>query len=262
MNATTSLFQLEGQSALITGATGALGSAAARALASAGVKLTLAAGNAVELAKLESELKKSGTEVVSVARRPASAGDAEAIVSAAVAAYGKIDLVLAASGMNVVAPITEMPVERFDAVMDANVRGTWLLCQAAGRQLLKQGTGGSVVLVSSTRGRLGHPAGYSAYCPSKAAIDLLAKTLSAEWGPKGIRVNVIARTVFLSNLTTWMYEDTEKGRTTRNAMLARIPLGRLAEPDDLVGPIMFFFSQASKFCTGQVLYLDGGYTAC
>jgi NAD(P)-dependent dehydrogenase (short-subunit alcohol dehydrogenase family) len=262
MNATTSLFQLEGQSALITGATGALGSAAARALASAGVKLTLAAGNAVELAKLESELKKSGTEVVSVARRPASAGDAEAIVSGAVAAYGKIDLVLAASGMNVVAPITEMPVERFDAVMDANVRGTWLLCQAAGRQLLKQGTGGSVVLVSSTRGRLGHPAGYSAYCPSKAAIDLLAKTLSAEWGPKGIRVNVIAPTVFRSNLTAWMYEDTEKGRTTRNAMLARIPLGRLAEPDDLVGPIMFFFSQASKFCTGQVLYLDGGYTAC
>jgi NAD(P)-dependent dehydrogenase (short-subunit alcohol dehydrogenase family) len=59
-----------------------------------------------------------------------------------------------------------------------------------------------------------------------------------------------------------MYEDTEKGNATRNAMLSRIPLGRLAEPDDLVGPIMFFFSQASKFCTGQVLYLDGGYTAC
>ena len=195
MNTAPSLFQLEGQSVVITGATGALGSAAARALASAGAQLTLAGGNAAELAKLEDELKKAGAEVVAVARRPVSAADAEAMVTAAVAAHGKLDLVLSASGMNVVAPITDMPVERFDAVMDANVRGTWLLCQAAGRQLIKQGTGGSVVLVSSTRGRLGHPAGYSAYCPSKAAIDLLAKTLAAEWGPKNIRVNVIAPTV-------------------------------------------------------------------
>jgi NAD(P)-dependent dehydrogenase (short-subunit alcohol dehydrogenase family) len=262
MNVEASLFQLEGQSVLITGATGAMGSAAARALASAGAKLTLAGGNRAELMNLEDELKKSGAEVVSVARRPESPADTEAMVSAAVDAHGQLNLVLAASGMNFVAPITDMPIERFDAVMDANVRGTWLLCQAAGRQLIKQGTGGSVVLVSSTRGRLGHPAGYSAYCPSKAAIDLLAKTLAAEWGPKGIRVNAIAPTVFRSNLTAWMYEDTEKGNATRNAMLSRIPLGRLAEPDDLVGPIIFFFSQASKFCTGQVLYLDGGYTSC
>lgn len=262
MNLAPSLFQLKGRSAIITGATGAMGSAAARALASAGAKLTLAGGNVSELTKLEDDLKTSGAEVVSVARRVTSSRDAEAMVSAAVAAYGKLDLVLSASGMNVVAPIADMPVERFDAVMDANVRGTWLLCQAAGRQLIQQGTGGSVVLVSSTRGRLGHPAGYSAYCPSKAAIDLLAKTLAAEWGPKGIRVNVIAPTVFRSNLTAWMYEDTEKGNATRNAMLSRIPLGRLAEPDDLVGPIMFFFSEASRFCTGQILYIDGGYTAC
>jgi len=262
MNAPTSLFQVEGKSALITGATGALGSAAARALAAAGAKLTLAAGNAAELSKLEGELKKSGAEVVCVTRRPASPQDAEAMVDASVAAYGKLDLVLAASGMNFVAPITDMPVERFDEVMNANVRGTWLLCQAAGRRLIKQGTGGSVVLVSSTRGRLGHPAGYSAYCSSKAAIDLLTKTLAAEWGSKGIRVNAIAPTVFRSKLTAWMYENTEKGNATRTAMLSRIPLGRLAEPDDLVGSILFFFSQASQFVTGQILYLDGGYTAC
>jgi NAD(P)-dependent dehydrogenase (short-subunit alcohol dehydrogenase family) len=262
MVAGASMFQLEGQSVLITGATGALGSAAAKALAAVGARLTLAGGNSAELAKLEDELKRSGASVVSVARRPASPEDAEAMVEASVAAHGKLDLVLAASGMNYVSPIVDMPVERFDAVMEANVRGNWLVCQAAGRQLIKQGTGGSVVLVSSTRGKLGHPAGYSAYCPSKAAIDLLAKTLAAEWGAKGIRVNVIAPTVFRSNLTAWMYEDTEKGNATRNAMLSRIPLGRLAEPDDLVGPIMFFFSQASRFCTGQVLYLDGGYTVC
>src|SRR5579872_5632972 len=143
MKAGPTLFQLEGQSVLITGATGALGSAAARALAAAGAELTLAGGNNLELAKLEDELKKSGAKVASIARRPASPADADAMVSTAVAAHGKLDLVLAASGMNYVAPITDMPVERFDAVMDANVRGSWLLCQAAGKQLIKQGTGGS-----------------------------------------------------------------------------------------------------------------------
>ncbi len=145
---------------------------------------------------------------------------------------------LVASGMNHVAPITDMDVTDFDRVLDANVRGSWLICQAAGRQLLEQGDGGSVVLVSSTRGRLGHPAGYTAYCPSKAAVDLLAKSLAAEWGRAGIRVNAIAPTVFRSELTAWMYADDEKARTTREAMLARIPLGRLAEPEDFAGALI------------------------
>jgi NAD(P)-dependent dehydrogenase (short-subunit alcohol dehydrogenase family) len=262
VSGTAELFDIKGKSALITGATGALGSAAAKALAGAGARLTIAGGNAKELAQLENELKKGGAETVAVTLRPSTLENTDAMVEAAVKAFGGLDFVLAASGMNFVSPIVDMPPERFDEVMDANVRGTWLLCKSAGRQLLKQGKGGSVVLVSSTRGRLGHPAGYTAYCPSKAAIDLLAKSLAAEWGPKGIRVNVIAPTVFRSNLTAWMYADDEKGRATRTAMLSRIPLGRLAEPDDLVGPVLFFFSQASRFCTGQVLYLDGGYTAC
>jgi NAD(P)-dependent dehydrogenase (short-subunit alcohol dehydrogenase family) len=184
------------------------------------------------------------------------------MVQAAVQAHGGLHGVLAASGMNHVAPITSMDVADFQRVQDANVRGSWLVCQAAGRQLIEQGRGGSVVLVSSTRGRLGHPAGYSAYCASKAAVDLLAKSLAAEWGPAGIRVNAIAPTVFRSALTAWMYDDDERGRATREAMLARIPLGRLAEPEDLVGPLQFLLSDASAFITGQVLYLDGGYTAC
>ena len=147
-------------------------------------------------------------------------------------------------------------------MMDANVRGSWLMAQAAGRVMLEQDRGGSVILVSSTRGKLGHPAGYSAYCPSKAAVDLLAKSLAAEWGGAQIRVNAIAPTVFRSELTAWMYADDEKGRTTREAMLSRIPLKRLAEPDDFIGALIYLLSDASSFLTGQVLYLDGGYTAC
>jgi NAD(P)-dependent dehydrogenase (short-subunit alcohol dehydrogenase family) len=184
------------------------------------------------------------------------------MIRATIQAHGSLNGVLVASGMNHVAPITSMDVADFQRVQDANVRGSWLVCQAAGRQFIEQGRGGSIVLVSSTRGRLGHPAGYTAYCPSKAAVDLLAKSLAAEFGPHQIRVNALAPTVFRSGLTAWMYADDERGRATREAMLARIPLGRLAEPDDLTGALQFLLSDASAFITGQVLYVDGGYTAC
>jgi NAD(P)-dependent dehydrogenase (short-subunit alcohol dehydrogenase family) len=210
---------------------------------------------------LEAQLREAGAEVELVARRPDSADDAEAMVDAAVRAHGRVDLLVTAAGVNKVAFIQEQDPDDWQAVMDANVRGTWLACRAAGRRMLEQGEGGKVVLVSSTRGKLGHPAGYSAYCASKAAIDGLTRTLACEWGKHGITVNAIGPTVFRSALTGWMFEDEGPGKAVREAMLARIPLGRLGEPEDLVGPLVFLLSDASKFVTGQVLYADGGYTA-
>ncbi|BBY10448.1 SDR family NAD(P)-dependent oxidoreductase [Mycobacterium marseillense] len=257
---TATRFSVRDKSIVVTGATGALGGVAARALAEAGARLTLAGGDADGLARLVDDAGIDTAAVVD--RRPDTPADAEAIVQAALARHGRLDGVLVASGMNHVAPITEMAVEDFDLVMNANARGAWLVCQAAGRVLLEQRAGGSVVLVSSVRGTLGHPAGYTAYCPSKAATDLLAKSLAAEWGPAGIRVNALAPTVFRSELTEWMYTDDEKGRATREAMFARIPLRRFAEPDDFVGALIYLLSDASAFFTGQVMYLDGGYTAC
>lgn len=252
-------FSVAGQSILVVGATGALGRAAALALAEGGARLTLTAGNAEALAAVAAEC---GEGAVQVARRADSEEDADAMVAAAVEAHGGLDGVVLAAGTNVVAPIVEMAPETWDSVMAANVRGPWLVCRSAGRQLIAQGRGGSVVLISSARGKLGHPAGYSAYCPSKAAVDLLAKTLGAEWGAHGIRVNAIAPTVFRSPVTAWMFGDDERATTVRTAFLSRIPLGRLEEPDDLTGPVQFLLSPASAFITGHVLYADGGYTAC
>jgi NAD(P)-dependent dehydrogenase (short-subunit alcohol dehydrogenase family) len=256
-----SIFDVAGRSALITGATGALGAAAARALAANGARLTLTAGGAEALEQLGAELRDQGAEVELVARRPNSAEDAEAMAEAAVKAHGRIDLLVTAAGVNRVAMITEQDPEEWQSVMDANVRGSWLACRAAGRRMLDRGEGGKVVLVSSTRGKLGHPAGYSAYCTSKSAVDGLTKTLACEWGAKGITVNAIAPTVFRSDLTAWMYEEAGRGKQVREAMLARIPLGRLGEPDDFVGPLLFLLSPASNFVTGQIVYVDGGYTA-
>ena len=255
------LFDVSGRSVLITGATGAFGKVAATALAAAGARVTIAGGNATALDELAGQIADGGGSVESVPRRPETEEDTDAMVAAAVRVHGGLDILVTASGTNKVAPIVEQSPEDWQAVMDANVKGSWLACRSAGRQMLGQGRGGKVVLVSSTSGRLGLPSGYSAYCPSKAAVDLLAKTLACEWGAQKINVNAIAPTVFRSDLTAWMYEDEGKGRATREAMLSRIPLGRLGEPEDFVGALLFFLSSASDFCTGQVLYVDGGYTA-
>lgn len=255
------LFDVAGHSALVIGATGAFGQMASRVLAAGGARLTLTGANKEKLHALAASLDASGGAIELVERRPDAEADAEAMVRAAVARHGRLDIVVVASGLNKVAPTVEQPVEDWDAVMDANVKGPWLVCRAAGKQFMSQGSGGKVVLLSSTRGRLGHPAGYSAYCPSKAAVDLLAKTLACEWGPHQINVNAIAPTVFRSDLTAWMYAEEGRGAETRKAMLSRIPLGRLAEPEDFAGALLYFVSRASNFCTGQVLYVDGGYTA-
>lgn len=246
---------------LITGATGALGAAAARTLAAAGAKLTLAAGSAHELAALAAELKDGGVTVVAIERRADSEVDATAIVDAALAAHGRIDVLVVASGTNEAAPIESLAVESWERVMDANVRASWLMARAVGPHMIAQAARGKVVLISSTRGKLGHPAGYTAYCPSKSAIDGLTRALACEWGRHNICVNAIAPTVFRSKLTEWMFAEEGRGRQTREAMLQRIPLGRLGEPDDLMGILLYLVSPAGDFCTGQTIYVDGGYTA-
>jgi len=145
--------------------------------------------------------------------------------------------------------------------MDGNVTGSWLMARAVGKQLIAQGRGGKVVLMSSARAKLGHPAGYSAYCASKAAVEGITRALGCEWGVHRITVNAIAPTVFRSPLTAWMFEDTDRAKAVRAGFLSRVPLGRLGEPEDLAGPLLFLVSKASDFYTGHTLDADGGYTA-
>jgi NAD(P)-dependent dehydrogenase (short-subunit alcohol dehydrogenase family) len=255
------MFEVAGKVALVTGASGAFGMVAARVLAGAGCKLVLAAGKAGELAAIAAECREGGAEVAEVNSRPDSEAACAALVQAAVSAFGRLDILVVASGMNKVAKIDEMAPETFAAVMDANVTQSWLLARAATVQMKAQGEGGKIVLVSSARGLLGHPAGYTAYCASKAAVDGITKALGCELGPTGITVNAIAPTVFRSPLTAWMFADTPEAEAVRKGFLARVPKGRLGEPEDLAGPLLFLSSKASDFYTGHILYADGGYTA-
>ncbi len=256
----SNLFNIEGQTALITGATGAFGEIAATTLSRAGCNLVLAAGGAEKLEAVATRLRSEGANVATRALRPSSESQCAELVEVAVAEFGQLNIIVVGSGMNDVDNIDALTPERWQRVMDANVRDPWLLCRAAAPQFKKQRSG-KVVLVSSARSILGHPAGYSAYCPSKSAVDGLVRALGCEWGSIGVTVNAIAPTVFRSPLTAWMFEDNEKANTARANFLTRIPIGRLGEPEDLVGALLFLASSASNFMTGQVIRPDGGYTA-
>ena len=251
------MFNINGRVALITGA---FGSGAARVLAEAGCRLVLAAGKTSELAALAAECRAGGAEVVEINARPSSAAACADKVARAVDGFGSLDILVVASGMNKVAKIDAMEPVAFAAVIDANVTQSWLLARAATVQMKAQGSG-KIVLVSSARELLWHPAGYSAYCASKAAVDGMTRALGCELGPLGITVNAIAPTVFRAPLTAWMFEDTDNAKAARAGFLARVPKGRLGEPEDLAGPLLFLAPNASDFYTGHILYADAGYTA-
>lgn len=261
LNNPLSLFDIRGKTAIVTGASGAFGALAAKTLAGAGANVVLAASKQADLDRVGGECKSLGAKTATVALRPGSEDTCAKIVQAAVDAFGGVDILVVAGGLNKVAKIVDQKIEDFLEVMDANVNQSWLMARAAGKQMLKQGRGGKVILTSSARGILGHPAGYTAYCASKSAVDGITKALGCEWGETGITVNALGPTVFRSPLTAWMYEDSERAQTVRKGFLARVPKGRLGEPEDLAGPLLFLASKASDFYTGHILYADGGYTA-
>ena len=256
-----SLFDVKGKVALVTGASGAFGRGCAIALGALGARLVLASGSKDELETVAGEVREVGGEAVTVARRPDTLEDAQAMLDAALAAYGRVDQLVVASGMNKAGFINEMPYEEWQKVMDANVRGIWFMAKAVGTYWLNNKVRGKVLLLSSVRGRHGNISGYTAYCASKGATDSLTHVLATEWAKHGITVNAIAPTVFRSKLTAWMFGDDQLGQATRARTLSRIPLGRLGEVEDLIGMAIYLLSPASDFTTGQVIYVDGGFTA-
>jgi len=256
-----SLFDVRDKVAIITGASGSFGHACAVALGALGAKLLLASGTAEELETVVKDVRDVGGNVASIVRRPDTLADAEAILKAALDAYGRVDQLVVASGTNKAGFIENQSYEDWQRVMDANVRGPWLMAKAVGSYWIKESIKGKVVLMSSTRGRHGNFSGYTAYCSSKGATDALTRVLATEWAKYGTTVNAIAPTTFRSKLTEWMWKDDDVGNATRTRTLSRIPLGRLGEAEDLVGMAIYLLSPASDFCTGQVMYVDGGFTA-
>ena len=252
------LFDLTGKSALVTGGTGALGSMAAKALAGAGASVTLAGAKKEQLNELVDAINSAGGKAYGVNLRPNTEENVAAMIEAVQKKQGGLDILIVASGFNKPGNSQEATAADFDLVLDANVRQTFLICRAAGKVMIEQGRGGKIVITSSVRGQVATNNAI-AYCTSKAATDMLTKCFSAEFAPKGITVNAIAPTVFRSNLTAWLFEEEGRGAEARKGVLQRIPVGRLGEPADFIGSLIFLSSPASDFMTGHIMYVDGGF---
>jgi len=250
------LFDVSGKVALITGATGGFGHTTAMALAMAGVKVMATGRTEDKLKDLAGEIEQAGGVASFSAGSPIDHDDVKRVVKDTVDTFGGIDILITAAGVNKPSPIIEQPLEEWEMIMDANVKGTWLFCKEVGKVMIEQGKGGKVILLGSARGELGM-ANYSGYSPSKGAVHLMAKSLGCEWGQYGINVNAIAPTIFRTALTQWMFDD----QAFYKNFLKRIPIGRLGEPEDFIGTVIFLSSKASDFLTGAIICADGGYTA-
>ncbi|AYD40193.1 SDR family oxidoreductase [Clostridium fermenticellae] len=252
------LFDVKGKVALITGATGAFGKAVAFGYGHAGMKVFITGRGDTKCKALCDELKLAGIECGYSIGDPAVEEDVQKVVKDAVAKFGEINVLVTAAGYNNPQPIVEQKLTEWKKIMDSDVQGTWLFCKYVGQQMIDQGKGGKVIMVSSARSKMGM-ANYTGYCTAKAGIDLMAQSLACEWTARyGINVNTVNPTVFRSDLTEWMFDT---GSAVYKNFLKRLPIGRLGEPEDFIGPCIFLASSASDFMTGANIATEGGYWA-
>jgi len=252
------LFDVQGKVALITGATGALGKAVSKGYGLAGMNVMVTGRKEETCKALCDELTAEGIECGYSIGEPAVEEDVIKVVGDTIARFGEINVLVTAAGYNNPQPIVEQELSMWKKIMDSDVQATWLFCKYAGEQMIKQGKGGKVIMVSSARSKMGM-AGYTGYCTAKGGIDLMAQSLACEWTAKySINVNTINPTVFRSDLTEWMFDPASE---VYKNFLKRLPIGRLGEPEDFVGPCLFLASKASDFMTGANVATEGGYWA-
>jgi NAD(P)-dependent dehydrogenase (short-subunit alcohol dehydrogenase family) len=249
------LFDLTGKVALVVGGHGGLGKAIALGMADAGADVAIASRNLQELKATAKEIESKRRKSLALSVDVVDAKQVERMVEDMLKVFPRIDILVNGAGLAIRKPADTFPIEEWQRVMDVNTRGTFLCCQTVGKSMIKQKSG-KIINISSVRGRYGLPVGYAAYCASKGAVDTLTRTLACEWAKHNVLVNAIAPTVVETELTKELLADVEYAKT----MKARIPMGRWALTEDIVGPCIFFASDASNFVTGQILYIDGGVT--
>jgi gluconate 5-dehydrogenase len=251
-----SLFDLKGKVAMVTGGSGGFGRAVAIGLAAHGADVAVAGRTLAGLEETAGEIRKLGRKAVAISADVVDSRSVEQMVARTQEEFGKINILITSAGIALRSPAEEMPIGDWQKVMDVNVKGTFLCCQAVSRVMIKQG-GGKIITVSSIRGLVGHPGGYSAYGTSKGAVHMLTRQLAMEWAKYKINVNSIAPCIFWTPLTEPILSDEKM----YNLFMSRIPWGRAAEPEDFVGAAVFLSSDASELVTGHILYVDGGSVA-
>jgi NAD(P)-dependent dehydrogenase (short-subunit alcohol dehydrogenase family) len=255
----TNMFDLSGKVAVVAGGGGGFGHAQALGLADAGADVIVASRKLEHLEPIAKEIQGKGRKSLAIAVDVSEEKSVAAMVDTVLKEFPRIDILVNAHGISIRKPAETFPIDEWQQVMDINTRGTFLCCQAVGQEMIKQKSG-RIINLSSVRGRYGLPANYAAYCASKGAVDTLTRTLACEWAKHNVLVNAVAPTVVETPLT--MTPEALLNPDFAKSMKARIPMGRWALPEDIVGATIFFASPASNFITGQILYIDGGVTTC
>ena len=249
------LFDLTGKVALITGSTKGIGRAIAQRMAEAGARVVISSRNQDACEAVAAQICASGGQAVAIACNINYREQLQHLVEESVRQLGQIDVLVCNAALNPwYGPSRDMPDEAFDKIMNANVGSAHRLCQRVIPAMAARG-GGEVIIVSSIAGIQG-TAMLGAYGISKAADMALARNLAVEWGPHNVRVNCIAPGLVRTDFARALWENPE----TYAATVARYPLRRIGEPDEIAGAAIFLASAAGSFITGQTLVIDGGGT--
>jgi NAD(P)-dependent dehydrogenase (short-subunit alcohol dehydrogenase family) len=248
--------RLDGKRALITGATKGIGADIARAFAAAGANLVLSGRDDAELSAARAALTDEyGCEVVTAAVDLAHPGGPAELASLAGDAFGGLDVLVNNAGISHPQPVVDTDPDLFDATVAVNLRAPALLASAVGAAMVAQGTGGSIITVASAAALAPLPDHY-AYCASKAGLVMATKVLARELGPHGIRANSVCPTVVLTEMGQRVWGEQAKAAP----MIARIPLGRFAVPQEVSDTVVWLASDAASMINGVDIPVDGGYT--
>ena len=247
------LFDLTGRVAIVTGGSVGLGHQMAEGLAEMGANLVLCARKRERCERAAEELRARGVETLAVGCDVRNPSSVQELVDRAIAQFGRIDILINNAGTSWGAPVEEMRLEHWNKVMETNLTGTFLCCQAVGRFMTAQKRG-KIINIASTAGLRGSPPEFQAigYHASKGGIIAFTKDLARKWAPHNVHVNAIAPGWFPTHMSQVVIEANKEN------ILRGIPLGRLGNENDLKGAAVLLASEASDFITGHVLVVDGG----
>lgn len=249
------LFSVTGQVTLVSGGSRGIGKAIAAGFARRGAKVILTGRQPETVEAASAELSTADAPVQGLVCDVCDADAIRRTVRSVIDDYDQIDTLINVAGVNRRMPAEDVTEEDYDFILDTNLKGAFVFSQEAGRHMISRGQGNQINVVSlNNYAPLKHVAPYAM---SKAGLGHMTRTLALEWGPKGVRVNAIAPGFILTDLTRklWARPDMQAWA------LPNTPLGRLGEPEDMLGAALFLASSASAFMTGQILFVDGGFSA-
>ena len=249
----SSMFGIAGKVAVVTGASRGLGKEIARALAILGAKVALVSVSATHLYKTVSEFTREGLDAIGIPADTTKKESIQAMTDQMIERFGCIDILVNCAGVSHLESAVDFEEAMWDWVMEVNLKGTFLTCQAVGKYMVLQKQG-RIVNISSVLGLQGR-AQDMAYAPSKAAMNQLTKSLAVEWAKENVNVNAVAPTFTQNDLDRGLLGNKEQ----LHLVLKRIPKGKLCKTDWIIGPVVFLCSPCAEFVTGHILYVDGGW---